>query len=646
MNSNLNISQMFDKSIISNNVTQIMDSNSNIFLKSSPLFRSFINTNSPTNNNSNKNDTSRNKILYCSTSTDRNKTMKNLKNRKIIKKQIVSLSPNFNDRDKLTLFYKTTLENKKENKKYEINKTEKYDLFQKYKIDKKIIKRFHLPKIEDKDLTYNIREKFFKSLDKANKIIQRNKQINLRVNEMTNYIQIEKYNRKINEDEVTKFYVKKMPRVNIKVLKNDEEELIENVKKLGKRRDTIINQEEKKKDEENIKNKKPKHKNSNISMNLFRRMSFNGILAANTINNQKKPKHEKHQVNALISIIKFANKPHSLSQFSINIYNNKLYLFGGLSIGYNNQLWVYDIIIKKWNMITINKYDEPLPRYGHSSVLIGNNIIIFGGETPKNEFKLPEDLIVYNIDNNKFTYPRIKKGRISQRKGHICVSTTQSMLIHGGMNIETLKIESSSYIFNAIKLSWSPLIYIGEKLPRIMYHNACMVNNYSYYTNTPYSFYKLPSNLPSNRLKKIKIEGVYIFGGINEERIINNDLYVISICKKPCEVFKPKIDGIPPEPRFNCKMVFISDYNFIVISGGTGNAQYVFNDLMILDLESLNWIKPIFEPENYMFPKLLIPRTEHEMFFHNGTIYLFGGRDENNYLKMDFETIIFEITNF
>ena len=47
-----------------------------------------------------------------------------------------------------------------------------------------------------------------------------------------------------------------------------------------------------------------------------------------------------------------------------------------------------------------------------------------------------------------------------------------------------------------------------------------------------------------------------------------------------------------------------------------------------------------------MFPKLLIPRTEHEMFFHNGTIYLFGGRDENNYLKMDFESVIFEITNF
>ena len=67
---------------------------------------------------------------------------------------------------------------------------------------------------------------------------------------------------------------------------------------------------------------------------------------------------------------------------------------------------------------------------------------------------------------------------------------------------------------------------------------------------------------------------------------------------------------------------------------------------MILDLESLNWIKPIFESENYFSPNRLIPRTEHEMFFNNGKIYLFGGRDENNYVKTDFECVEFEITNF
>ena len=97
--------------------------------------------------------------------------------------------------------------------------------------------------------------------------------------------------------------------------------------------------------------------------------------------------------------------------------------------------------------------------------------------------------------------------------------------------------------------------------------------------------------------------------------------FVISICKKPCEVHKVKTFGIPPKERFNFKMVFINDYNFIVISGGSGYKQFVFNDLMILDLESLNWIKPIFENDNYYSPQYLIPRTKHEIFLNNGKIY-------------------------
>ena len=84
-------------------------------------------------------------------------------------------------------------------------------------------------------------------------------------------------------------------------------------------------------------------------------------------------------------------------------------------------------------------------------------------------------------------------------------------------------------------------------------------------------------------------------------------------------------------------MIFIEDYDFIVITGGTGKNQRVFNDLMILNIESLNWIKPIYEPEDNFSPIWLTPRTEHEMFYNNGKIYILGGRDENNYCKMDFE---------
>ena len=345
-----------------------------------------------------------------------------------------------------------------------------------------------------------------------------------------------------------------MPKINIKVLKKDEDEIIENIKKIHKKKDSIKNPQDENKENFKKEEKKPK---KNISINLFRKMSFNGILTENKKKNEKKPISEKHQVNAIISLIKFAHKPNAISQFTLNIYNNKAYLFGGLSTGYNNKFWKYDIALRKWDKININKYDEPVPRYGHSSILLGNNIIIFGGETPKNYFKATEELIIYNIDSNKFSFPRIKKGRISQRKGHICVSASQTMLIQGGLNLDSLKIECSSYIFNPFKMSWSSLIYIGEKLPKVMYHNAVIVNNFNSYTNQSFSFYKPPHNLPSNRLKKIKIEGIYIFGGINEERIINNDLFIISICKKPCEVFKVKTFGIPPKERFNFKMVIL-----------------------------------------------------------------------------------------
>ena len=383
-------------------------------------------------------------------------------------------------------------------------------------------------------------------------------------------------------------------------------------------------------------------------MNLFRRMSFNGILSSNTSSNKNLSNKNKHHVNSLISLLKIAHKPHALSQFTLNILDNKVYLYGGLSAGYNNDIWRFDIILKQWEKIKSvnNKNDEPVPRYGHSSIIIGNNLVIFGGETPKNYFKVSEDLIVFNIDNKKFSYPRIKKGKISQRKGHICIATTSSMLIYGGINLDTNKIENSAYILNFNKMMYTPLDYIGDKLPYLTYHNAIIAHNFIHYTSNSFSFYKLPSGLPHHREQRIKVEGIYIFGGLDDKYELSNKLYIISIFRKPCIAFKPKIDGIPPEPRYNSKMIFIEDYDFIVITGGTGKNQRVFNDLMILNIESLNWIKPIYEPEDNFSPIWLTPRTEHEMFYNNGKIYILGGRDENNYCKMDFECVQFEITNF
>ena len=68
---------------------------------------------------------------------------------------------------------------------------------------------------------------------------------------------------------------------------------------------------------------------------------------------------------------------------------------------------------------------------------------------------------------------------------------------------------------------------------------------------------------------------------------------------------------------------------------------------MILDVESLNWIKPILDINNSEKGIYdLIPRTDHEMFYHNGKIYIFGGRQERRFLNLKFECLQFEVTNF
>ena len=206
------------------------------------------------------------------------------------------------------------------------------------------------------------------------------------------------------------------------------------------------------------------------------------------------------------------------------------------------------------------------------------------------------------------------------------------------------KILNTAYIFSMKSMNFYKLKYTGITLPYLMNHSGVMVNKYSLYTNKPYSFYKIPENdLPNNRGINVIIEGVYIFGGQNEKGDLCNIIYIITIGEKPCKVIKPNIDGIPPKPRMSCKMEFIVNYDFIIIHGGTGINNFVYNDIIILNTQSLNWITPIFDDD---LNKELTKRTEHCLFFDINKIYILGGRDAENYLKMDFECVSFEITNF
>ena len=597
--------------------------------------------------------------------------------------------PSIFDKNNLTSFYKISGDLKNSNKSPE-EKLLRDKLFEKYEIKKNryrnIFKKndnvynlatqsnFFHPKRDDAHFKIEIR--YFKNFNKATKTIDINKQLVKRVNEMTNFFLLQKYSQKIENNQMKKYYEKKMPKIHIRVqtkknkfLKKslDFEQIENNEEKENENEKKITTKKLRKKKNEIFGEKKVNSLGA-IKLSYFRKFAYNGLIEPELIedfpeitehkeekdlDDKKKKELEKiRKMNKLerhylsLKIVKKINgfKPNSRVDFSITKFGNKIYLFGGVSSKIYNELWTYNIDTNKWDKIIYDEKEEPIPRKGHTSVLIKNTIFIFGGESPKDATY--EDLVTYNIILNKFYYPKIsKKRKINQKKGHIMIGTNQTFLIQGGIDIRTSTLENSAYIYNIIDNYWERLDYRGKPLPHRAYHCCTMVSSYMNHTLSAYTFYSLPDDISDEVKSKIRYEGIYIFGGINEKKMYCNDLFILKTGNRPCINIKPKISGKPPEPRIHAKMLFIENYFFVIIHGGIKINQTFCDNIAVLNLENYNWIKPIIDDEGGT-EKRLIGRTKHEIFFNNDKLYILGGLGDDNMLPLNFEIVQFEVTGF
>ena len=597
--------------------------------------------------------------------------------------------PSIFDKNNLTSFYKISGDLKNSNKSPE-EKLLRDKLFEKYEIKKNryrnIFKKndnvynlatqsnFFHPKRDDAHFKIEIR--YFKNFNKATKTIDINKQLVKRVNEMTNFFLLQKYSQKIENNQMKKYYEKKMPKIHIRVqtkknkfLKKslDFEQIENNEEKENENEKKITTKKLRKKKNEIFGEKKVNSLGA-IKLSYFRKFAYNGLIEPELIEDfpeiteqkeekdlddkkkkelekiRKMNKFERHYLS--LKIVKKINgfKPNSRVDFSITKFGNKIYLFGGVSSKIYNELWAYNIDTNKWDKIIYDEKEEPIPRKGHTSVLIKNTIFIFGGESTKDATY--EDLVTYNIILNKFYYPKIsKKRKINQRKGHIMIGTNQTFLIQGGIDIRTSTLENSAYIYNIIDNYWERLDYRGKPLPYRAYHCCTMVSSYMNHTLSAYTFYSLPDDISDEVKSKIRYEGIYIFGGINEKKMYCNDLFILKTGNRPCINIKPKISGKPPEPRIHAKMLFIENYFFVIIHGGIKINQTFCDNIAVLNLENYNWIKPIIDDEGGT-EKRLIGRTKHEIFFNNDKLYILGGLGDDNMLPLNFEIVQFEVTGF
>ena len=674
----------------SSEVNKMMKTSTNLFSHLSPLFSKTLTSFKKDKNKkllqNMINSKSKNCLSFRNlvpikklTSTDKSKYIDSYQQNKLLRshinlrnKQLLLLGPknppSIEDKERLTSYYKA-YGNKKSLYKSPEEKEAKHNLFEKYDIKKK---RYidNYPQLTDSgnNLHLKITTPYFKNTYKANKTIDINKQLVQRVNEMTNFFLLKKYMKKIENNQKNIYFVKKMPKIHVKS------------KKLGLFKKENSN-DEIKNENESKKKKKSKLKElellqtkkinilGSIKFSRFRTFASNGLIeqqfeseleknedlkdekeqnkesiAKKNLEKLINKKSEKHYLSLNITELFQAFKPSSRIGFSISKFENRIYLYGGFSSKIYNELWVYEIDSNKWNQIPVPQKEDPTARKNHTSIIIKDILFIYGGEIPKD--RPYEDLITYNLTTNKFYFPRISpKNKINQRVGHICVGTNQTFLIQGGMDVRTHTIDNSAYFYNIYGNYWIKLECIGGPLPYRVYHCAAMVNYYSKTSAGPYHFYYPPEDFQEVSLKRIKYEGIYIFGGLNEKKVFKNDIHIIRIGHKPCIHIKPKISGPPPEPRIKAKMLFIENYYFLIIHGGVKINQNICNDITVLNLENYNWIKPII-PDETGIGKSLKARVLHEIFFNGEKLYIFGGLGEESILSMNFEVVEFEVTGF
>jgi len=99
------------------------------------------------------------------------------------------------------------------------------------------------------------------------------------------------------------------------------------------------------------------------------------------------------------------SNPAARASHSSVVYQDKLYLFGGQDDDNNKlgDLWEYDFTQSKWNELTPSEEDEfkPTPRSGHTCVVQGTKMYIFGGILELT--KELNDTVAFDFSTRKFS---------------------------------------------------------------------------------------------------------------------------------------------------------------------------------------------------------------------------------------------------
>jgi N-acetylneuraminic acid mutarotase len=138
--------------------------------------------------------------------------------------------------------------------------------------------------------------------------------------------------------------------------------------------------------------------------------------------------------------------PSPRNGHSMVAYGGDLYMFGGFwhNISYGtyvdcfdepclwyNDMWVYTVMGDKWTQIFPGG-ELPVPRYGHTATVIGENMYVFGGNSQE---ALLNDMWAYSFPFNVWQQLKPSGSAPTPRYSALAVSIGEAVYIYGGLAI-------------------------------------------------------------------------------------------------------------------------------------------------------------------------------------------------------------------
>jgi N-acetylneuraminic acid mutarotase len=209
----------------------------------------------------------------------------------------------------------------------------------------------------------------------------------------------------------------------------------------------------------------------------------------------------------------------------------------------------------------------PSKRFKHSATVVGKHIIFIGGQ--ETDTKRFNEIIYYDTETKSFTQPTIKGDKVPNFSRHTASLVGSKVYIFGGFDGHGTNFDLAT--FDPYSRTWN---------------------------NVPKTSLKgTPPPSRTNHASAAVGKNMYIFGGNNNNEMgqyqVLDDLNVLDT--RTMTWSRPKTTGTPPCARSGHTLTAIGKKLYL-FGGGVWNERegwvHKFNDLYILDTETLHWTKP------------------------------------------------------